>query len=101
MKNKGFKHIADLSVIEGKYIGASLSVDGAYNKVTNLAKTPMSFDATKADTALAEGITKFNDVIYPKMVEKRKNKATGVMAGSEKISGFDTNEEVDLSEIPF
>lgn len=103
MRTAGFKHVADLGVIEGKYLVASLSVDGDYNKVTSLSKLPTSFDPTKADTALAEGIKKFHEVIYPKMVEKRKTKATATSAGAETIdSSFDTgSQEIDLSDLPF
>lgn len=104
MRLEGYKHIADLGVIEGNYLVANLAVDGDYNKVTGLSKVPMSFSKETAETENAESITKFNDVIYPKIVENRKQKASGTQTGASTISSsYNVVEEssIDLSDMPF
>lgn len=104
LRNEGYKHIPDLAVIEGNYISVNLAVDGDYNKVTGLSKAPMSFNKAATDTELEEGIKKFNDVIYPKIVENRKTRANAGVSSSETISSSFTavtEESIDLSDIPF
>lgn len=107
MRNAGYKHVTDISVIEGKYIVANLgvAVNGKgekINKILSLSKVPMSFDQTVADNSNSEAITRFADVIYPKMVENRKARShasTSSASTSDFTSVEDT--EIDLSNLPF
>ena len=102
MRNEGFKHVPDLSVIEGKYVSATLAAGGEYNSVNSLSKIPMSFDPEKTDETYAEEIKKFNEVIYPRITESRKTKASGMVAGAKNVAPTDVREEeILLEDIPF
>lgn len=103
MKVAGFKHVPDLAAIEGKYIAASLAVDGDYNKVVGLSKVPMSFDASAVNASYAEEITKFNDVVYPRIIEARKKKASARTQGADNIAPdfAVTESSISLDDIPF
>jgi hypothetical protein len=72
MKRDGFKHIADIRSLEGKYVGAKISLDEkGRNKITAFSKLPTSFapDATIE----SEAMTKFADS-FQKMLAKREEK---------------------------
>lgn len=107
MRNAGYKHVTDISVIEGRYIVASIGLatnkrGEKINKILSLSKAPMSFNQAEAEATFSENITKFNTVIYPKMVENRKNRGAAVTATVE-TSGFESvsNTDISIEDIPF
>ena len=70
-ENYGFKHIHDLTKLEGKYVGAKIIIDEkGKNKLIEFSKLPSSF---KADVQTEmEGMAKFNES-YQKMQQKKFN----------------------------
>lgn len=108
LRNAGFKHVIDITAIEWKYIVASLGVwtnkkGEKINKILSLSKAPTSFNQTEAEGKYSESIARFNDVIYPKMTENKKNRGTASVASAE-TTGFESvsSTNIDMDDmIPF
>jgi hypothetical protein len=96
LRNRGYKHIADIRPLEGNYIGIKLSSDDKGNKITSFGKTPSSFvtDATVESGAM----TKFAEG-YQKMLDKR----AGNVSSEESSANISIEDTVSVpdDELPF